>query len=32
MENKNEFIPVLVDVKDGFEKFDRLHSNVEKAQ
>ncbi|MED1092196.1 hypothetical protein [Bacillus paramycoides] len=32
IENKNEFIPVLVDVRDGFKKFEKLHSNVEKAQ
>jgi hypothetical protein len=32
VENGIEFIPVLVDVKDGFEKFDRLHSKVEKVQ
>ncbi|GAB6589968.1 hypothetical protein bcgnr5378_63790 [Bacillus cereus] len=32
IENKNEFIPVLLDVKDASGKFEKLQSNVEKAQ
>ncbi|GAB6427511.1 hypothetical protein bcgnr5372_37420 [Bacillus luti] len=31
-ENGNEFIPVLVDVKDAKEKFQKLQSKVERTQ
>ncbi|BCD26922.1 hypothetical protein BC30090_p346 (plasmid) [Bacillus cereus] len=32
IENNNKFIPVMLDVKDASGKFEKLQSNVEKAQ
>ncbi|WP_336770008.1 hypothetical protein [Bacillus bombysepticus] len=32
VENNNEFIPVMVDVKESIKKYEKLQSTVEKAQ